>query len=237
MNRIKLVLLVTLLTLISCQFAFGQVELGITSGLNVSNVQVSGVAQDFTPDRKFIKTFRPALTVAIPLDDRFSILTGIATEARGFDVFVGREIKFLGLDIPLGATLETRVNYLEVPINFKLDFPTASSKFRPWIAAGANVGYAYAGDITTKVNVIFDFTVNRTNLNLNSNAVRRFDLAPTLIAGIDIPYKRTLFTFSLGYEHSVQNFLNDTALGIETRHFGFTPNFGLSYALGKISKA
>ena len=234
MNTIKIV---AFAVLIAVQTSYGQIELGVSTGLNTSNVQVSGVAQDFNPDRNFITTFRPAITVSIPLDERFSILTGLATETRGFDIFVGRELEFLGLSIPLGATVETRVSYLEVPINFKIDFPTESGKVKPWIAAGANIGYAYNGEIATKVNVIFDFTVNRSDINLNSEAVRRFDIAPNFICGIDIPYKRSIFSLSLGYENSVQNFLNDTTLGIETRHFGFTPSFGYRYALGKISKA
>ncbi len=219
------------------KIGFGQVELGLSTGVNISNVQTTGVPDNFSPKSNFISSFRPALTLAIPLDDRFSILTGLAKEARGFDVFVGTEIEFLGINFPLGATLETRIHYIEIPLNFKLDFPSETRNIRPWIAAGANLGYAYAGDITTKINVIIPIKINETDLNLDTDAVRRFDIAPNILVGVDIPYKRSIFSFSLGYEHSVQNFLNDSVIGIETRHFGFTPAFGYSYALGSISKA
>jgi len=217
--------------------SYGQIELGLSTGVNISNVQTTGVPENFIPQSKFIASFRPAITLSIPLDDRFSILTGLATEARGFDVFAGTEVEFLGLNFPLGATLETRIHYIEMPINFKLDFPSETRNIRPWIAAGANLGYAYAGDISTVINIIIPIKVSETALNLDTDAVRRFDIAPNIMVGVDIPYKRSIFSFSLGYEHSVQNFLNDTVIGIQTRHFGFTPSFGYSYALGSISKA
>lgn len=218
-------------------YGYSQVEIGLSTGLNISNVQVSGVSPDFVPDRNFITSFRPALTVAIPLDERFSIYTGVATERRGFDVFIGTELDFLGLSLPLGAKAGTRISYLEVPLNFRLDFPSENGKIRPWVAAGANIGYAYAGAIETSITVIFDIRLTQTPINLDNENLRRFDIAPNITAGLDIPYKRGFFTFALGYEHSAQNFFNDTTIGIETRHFGFTPSFGYSYAFGNLAKA
>lgn len=213
-----------------------QVELGLATGMNISNVQVKGVAEGFNPKRNFIKTFRPALVVNIPLDDHLSIATGIATEDRGFDVFIGQEINFLGLSFPIGATAKTRVSYIEVPLNFKIDFST-NNNLRPWISAGANLGYAYQGDITTQVNLILNINVNRTDINLDADNIGRWDIAPNIVAGLDIPYNRGFFTFSVGYEHSAQNFIKDAIIGIETRHYGFTPAFGYTYAFGKVSKA
>lgn len=234
MKRITISIIVLNLLI---SIGYSQVELGLSTGLNISNVQVSGVSPNFVPERNFITSFRPGITLSLPLDERFSFYTGIATEQRGFDVFIGTDLDFVGISFPLGATAKTRISYVEVPINFRLDFLTDSGKLRPWLAAGANLGYAYQGSVATAITVILDFQVSERALNLNNDSVRRFDIAPNITAGLDIPYKRGFFTFALGYEHSVQNFFNDTSIGIETRHYGFTPSFGYSYALGNLSKA
>ena len=228
----KQLLMITALLLTTAITGFSQVDLGFSTGLNVSNIHIAGASNDFLPKRNFITTFRPALTANIALDERFSIYTGVATEARGFDVSVGTDLGFLGVDLPIGVTAKTRISYLEVPLNIRMNFQNATGKVRPWIAAGANLGYAYSGEIRTVANVLFDINLANTPINLDNENIRRFDVAPNITAGLDIPYKRGNFTFAIGYEHSVQNFLEDALIGIETRHFGFTPSIGYSYTLG-----
>ena len=228
----KQLLMITTIFLTTVMTGFSQVDLGFSTGLNVSNIHIAGASNDFLPKRNFIATFRPALTVNIALDERFSIYTGVATEARGFDVSVGTDLGFLGVDLPIGVTAETRISYLEVPLNIRYNITNASGKVKPWVAAGANLGYAYSGEIRTVANVLFDINLMKTPINLQNDNIRRFDVAPNITAGMDIPYKRGNFTLSVGYEHSVQNFLENTLVGVEARHYGFTPSIGYSHTLG-----
>lgn len=233
MKKSLLVLIVIIGSVVS---SYSQVEVGASLAMNVSNVQVRGIDPNFVPNRDFIKSFRPSLDLVLPLDDNISVVTGIAYERRGFNVFVGQDVNFLGISVPIGATAKTRITYIEVPLNMRFDIKTKKN-VTPWVQAGANFGYAVAGDITTQLNLILNINVNRTDINVKSDNLTQFDIAPNVVIGLDIPYNRGFFVFSLGYEHSAQNFIKDSVIGIETRHYGFTPSFGYRYAFGKVSKA
>lgn len=210
--------------------AKAQLSIGIETGLQLSGAKVDGIADQFTPDNSNILSFRPALNIGYDLDDKFSIYSGLATETRGFDAKLGTDLNFLDIDLPVGATAETRVKYLEIPLGLRFNIPT-NSNIKPWIQGGVSLGYAMSGEITTSVNAIININVNETEINLDNDNVSRWDVAPAVAAGIDIPYGNGAFSLALAYEHSTKSFIDDKRINIEARHWGLTPSIGYKFYL------
>ena len=230
--KLRLLLLVLSMAL-SVHFVNAQVSVGANLGLTISNVQVRGIAEGLVPNRNYITTFRPQMELVFPLDDRLSVYTGLGLEKRGFDLFIGREINFLGFSFPLGVTVLTRVNYIELPLQLNFAIPTKSGKVIPWVRAGANFGFALSGEIKTQANLILNFTLNKREIDMTNKSINRFDIAPVIVVGLDLPYGNGVFTAFVGFEHSVENFINDATIGVETRHFGFNPGLGYRFNIGK----
>lgn len=213
--------------------ASAQFELGITNGITFSNVSIKGINEVVLPDNKTFSAYTFGLAAAYNLDEKFSIISGLNYEKRGFDASYSADLPLFGTEIPIGATLKTRVNYVEVPLGLKFAFPTGSGKIKPFIAAGANLGYAVSGDTRLVANFIINFNVAREDINMKSDNVQRLDVSPFVVGGIEAPYKNGVFSFQFGFEHSVVNFLKDSALDIRFKHYAFTPSIGYRYIFRK----
>lgn len=126
--------------------------------------------------------YKIGAVVAYDLTDRFSVESGLNYNALGFQITQSTGIDILGLSIPLGATLDTRVSYIEIPMlaNYKFDF----GYIQGYIEAGPSINYATSGRIKTIANSILDFNILERNIDFQSNRFNRTNLSGNVGFGI-----------------------------------------------------
>ncbi len=225
-------LFIILPLLFSSSQVLSQVDFGLTYGVVLNSAQIKGIGDPFLPEVAEFTGSTAGLDLHLQIDEHFSFVSGLFWEERGMDAKYGLDVDFLGLEVPLGLKIKTRIDYLEMPLGIKVKFAT-NRKVNPYFMGGAKLGYAIDGDVTIIGQVVIDFKLSQIPINLASDNARRFDLSPFMGTGLDIPYKNSVFTFGLQYEYSVFNFLKETSLAVEFRHYGFTGGLSYKYLFGR----
>ncbi len=208
-----------------------QTEFGASYGLTLNSAQIKGVNDDFLPEVTEFVGNTAGLDLAFRMDEHFSFVTGLYWEERGMDSRYDWDIDFLGLEVPVGLKIRTRIHYLEMPLAMKVKFAN-KKKVHPFFAGGVKLGLALDGNIAVLGQVVVDIKITEIPINLASDNARQFDLSPFMMTGLDIPYKCGVFTFGLAYEYSAFNFLKESTIAIEFRHYGFSTTLGYRYKFG-----
>ena len=131
-----------------------------------TNVEVSGlgILDIVDPFIKPITQYTAGIQYEKYLNPQLSFVTGGQYSSRGFGIRENFNVDLFGLDLPIGATVETRINYLEVPLMVKYDF--TDSGVVPFIKAGASAAYALDGKIQPKVNAIITWNLPPINIEI-----------------------------------------------------------------------
>ena len=139
----RFIMLLLVLSVLS-PFTFGQMQLGLKAGLNIANV--GGSDADNLVDED----------VDISLDSRTGFEGGIFFMYQFNKMFAIQPEAYYSMK---GATysedegeLTLSLDYIEVPLLFKLLIPIQGSNVRPAIFVGPSVGF----NTTAKVNVEYD---------------------------------------------------------------------------------
>ncbi len=231
LQSIKSLVLIFPFILLNLQ-ANSQVDFGLSYGVVLNSAKIKGIGEAFLPEVTEFTGSTAGLDLALNIDEHFSFVSGIFWEERGMDAKYGLDVNFLGLDVPLGIKIKTRVDYLEMPLGIKVKFAN-KRKVNPFFMGGAKLGLAVDGDVTIIGQVVIDIKLSEIPINLASDNARRFDVSPYMGTGLDIPYKNSIFTFGLQYEYSAFNFLKETSLAVEFRHYGFTGGLSYKYMFGR----
>src|SRR5688572_23991870 len=141
--------------------------------IGFTNVEVSGlgILDVVDPFIKPITQYTAGVQYEKYLNPRLSFVTGGQYASRGFGVRENFNVDLFGLDLPIGATIETRINYLEVPVMLKYEF--TEDGVVPFIKAGASAAYAINGKIQPKVNVIITWNLLPIKINLEGDMYNR----------------------------------------------------------------
>lgn len=147
----KLIIIIAVSSLFLFQ-AHAQVTFGIQGGFGLSrqnfkildgSMTAIGVTP-FDPPKKIIAV--PILTAIldIPLNQNFSIRTGLGYRQQGYSyAFEQALIIFFHIGSYSNTTLAARLNYLEMPINLSMKLPIFNRKIEA--LAGFTVGYCLGG--------------------------------------------------------------------------------------------
>ena len=209
--------------------AQAQFELGVKQGVTISNATIEGIGSTFQPNKSAIIGYSIGMDAVINFDRYFSVVTGIGYEQRGFDARYAADLTILDIDIPVGATLKTRVHYIEVPLGLKVVLPLKESKLKPYLAGGVKFGYGHSGDTRLVANLLIDINVATQPINMQSSNVQRLDVSPFGAIGLEIPYKSGAFALEFAYEQAIQSFLKDTVIDVQFRHFAYSPSISYRY--------
>jgi len=120
----KKIFLVGILSILFVGISFAQTRIGITAGLNVSNIIVSGSEAKVSYDYK--AGFQAGVVADFGITNNFSVIPELLFSQRG--------CKFKDLDMSM------TLNYLQLPVNlaYKFDVGYGSKLF---IFAGPYIGY------------------------------------------------------------------------------------------------
>ena len=180
MNDFRIFLLFILLLIANistAQFTAG-VKLDLVSNdvnLTSGNLDLGKVLQS-----KF--GYKIGASVSYDVTDRFSVESGLSYNKLGFLVSQNTDINLFGLNVPIGATLNTNFSYLEIPLmaNYKIDL----GHMIGYIEAGPSVNYATNGRIKTVANSILDFNIIERNIDFQNNRFNRTNLSGNIGMGL-----------------------------------------------------
>jgi hypothetical protein len=141
--------------------AFGSV--GITD-IEVSGLGILDIVNPYIDP---ITQYTAGIQYERGLNKNLSFLTGVQYTSRGFGMKENFDVDVFGLDLPIGARIETRLNYLEAPAMLKYEF--GDQGVTPYIKAGASAAYAIDGKIQPKVDAIITWKLPAININLENS--------------------------------------------------------------------
>lgn len=198
-------------------------------GVGSSSVETSGMGLYELAD-PFIK---PVIQYSFganyerALSNHFSVLTGAQFASRGFAVRENFNVDLFGIDLPVGASVETRFNYVEVPVALKYYF--TDHGVMPYVKAGGNIGYALEGKITPTIDAIIPWRLPSIPLNLENDLYNRIDIALEAGAGVNIPINtNSAIQFEMSYRHGLSDMLHEPVLNLDIQSHGFTAGVGFT---------
>jgi len=118
--------------------SFAQMRIGVTAGLNASNINVKAGGISVSADYK--AGFQAGLVADFGITESFSIMPELLFTQRGSKITDKEE----GFSINSSTTL----NYLQLPVNAAYKFDTGMGS-KVFIFAGPYIGYALSGKSKT----------------------------------------------------------------------------------------
>ena len=215
----------TVIALCFISFLSGQNELGIRIGGSFNDTRVEGITPSLTPDTKIKQGFTAGLYYNIQLLNGFSFSPGLNYTQKGFIVDEGFDVDILGMDIPLGLKVDTRIDYLEIPLLFRYNIPKGIANY--YFEAGPTAGYALDGVARTKARTIIDINVNTTNLDLSQDLYNRLELSGQIGAGVEVEAGSGKIFTNVRYQRGFSDMLDNPRIDIQMRNSSL--NFGVGY--------
>jgi len=225
-TRIKLTLmLVVLMSLV--QHLSAQSKITAFGSVGITEVEVSGLGllDLVNPYIKPITQYTTGIQYERNLNPNLSFVTGAQFTSRGFGMKENFNIDLFGVDLPVGARIETRLNYLEVPAMLKYEF--GEGGVTPYVKAGASAAYAIDGKIQPKVDAIITWKLPAININLESDMYNRLDVSGIVGAGLNFPVGETgAIQLDVNYRHSLNDMFLDKITDIRIKSHGISAGLG-----------
>jgi len=217
-----------LFVLLACNFCFSQFSLGIKGGANYNSIQLDGISAEYRPDISYIASGFGGLTAGYQFNPNFKLQSEVNFTERGFGAGVNTELELYQIHIPIGASIESRMRYLEVPLFF--DYTFGNEKIQGFIGAGPYFAYALNGNLRTRVSLIVDVNVSNTELDLGRQMFDRTEFGASLHSGVVFPVNTwSGFVADVRYNHAFTQIADDAFLDIGLRNKGIS--LGLGYVV------
>ena len=224
----------TILIIAGLAFAFNNTMMAqspiiVKGGLLLNNVTVAGIGEAFTPDKAYLPGWQVGLFTEMPMGDQLSFTPGLQLSEKGFMAREGFNINVFQAPVELGATIETRIRYLQAPLWFKYNL--SEGPIKGYITGGPTLGYALDGQIRTKANFILDFNISRHDLNLTNDMYNRFEVGAGIGGGLEYDTGRGSILLEASYQRAFTDILSDPIVDVRVRNHGFGLNIGYKIPL------
>ncbi|MEL7162515.1 MAG: porin family protein [Bacteroidota bacterium] len=170
----------TLITLalftLLCTGASAQIELGLRAGYGASNLRTDQELDLIANQFSNASSLSAGLLARYNFSDVVSLRSGLELNRRGTTLELSQDVTAFGVDLPFGASAQTRFTYVDVPLLLEVNMPT-SGIVQPYAFGGASVGYATGGNVRTTARAILEFNLATTNLDLDAIGYERFHVA------------------------------------------------------------
>ena len=204
-----------------------QSKITVFGSAGISDIQVSGlgILDIVDPFIKPITQYTSGIQYERGFNSNFSFVTGAQYTTRGFSVKEDFNINLMGIDLPVGARVDTRLHYLEVPAMLKYTF--GDDGVTPYVKAGVSTAYAINGKLIPKVNALITWKLPSININLENDMYNRLDLSGVVAGGMNLPISETgSIQFEVNYRHSLNDMFLDKITDIRIKSHGLSAGLG-----------
>jgi len=160
-----------------------QFSAGLKLDLISNDVKVSSGTIDLQNVVQSKAGFKTGAALSYNMTENFLLESGLSYNQLGFQVAQNTSLDVFGLNVPLGATFDTRVNYLEIPLLAKYSFDVGLVQM--YIASGPSINYAINGRVRTIANSILDFNILDRKIDFNNNRFSRTNVSANLEVGVN----------------------------------------------------
>jgi hypothetical protein len=209
------------------QTARAQNTIGITGQAGTSDIEVNGlgILDVIDPYIKPIVQYSAGITYEKGLSRHWSVVTGAQYTSRGFGMRETLNVDLFGLDLPVGARIDTRLQYVEVPLQLKYNF--AAEGVTPYIKAGASTAYAMSGHIQPKIDAIISWNLPEIRINLENDMYNRWDVSALAGLGVSIPTNDIgAVHVEVNYRHSLNDMFLDNITDVRIKSHGLSAGIG-----------
>ena len=177
----KKIFFVGILSILFVGVASAQPRIGITAGLNVSNLNESGPG---STSNDFKAGFQAGLVADFGITESFSIMPELLFGQRGAKTTITEE----GISINSSLTL----NYLQLPVNLAYKFDTGYGS-NLFVFAGPYIGYGLSASMKGETKVEGTSVSASTSIKFGSEdeEIKPFDFG--LNVGVGYQYEKIFF--------------------------------------------
>ncbi|MDP9077878.1 MAG: PorT family protein [Bacteroidota bacterium] len=208
--------------LIAFSGAFAQtITYGIKGGLNLTQVPVQSTTFGVSSSSdKYLAGFHIGGLVDIGFES-FSIQPGIFYTTKGGNTDANIDIDFGGQQFTGTAKVKTKLNYLEVPVNFIYKVPAGDGKV--FFGAGPYIGYGLSGNASVTSNVNGQTATQNQDVKFGNGdgEIKNPDFGFNILAGYELPMGVTL---NAGYGQSFAGSSN-TSGKVKNQGFQFSVGY------------
>ncbi|NNE28247.1 MAG: PorT family protein [Saprospiraceae bacterium] len=119
------------------------------------------------------------------LGDNFALETGAQYVQKGFRIRQRMDTEIFGNPIPIGYTVDTRLNYLQVPLLLTAKF--GGPRLAGFVKAGPRIAYGTHGRIIGKANLLLGLNVLNEEIPFETIGLKRWDTGLQFGAGFEVP--------------------------------------------------
>lgn len=203
-----------------------QISLGVKSNLVFNDTKINSGSIDLNNTIKSMQGYSIGATATYRLSPHWALSSELLYKHIGFQLKESTSFGVLGLDIPIGATIETSVNYLELPILLKYIHEVEA--LQVYVEAGPSIHYALDGRVESVANSILDFNLYSTDLNLSGDSFNRINASANIGAGLMYPFNHDLtLTAGIRYTKDLSNSVNLPIVDSTIRNSSFGIGLGV----------
>lgn len=205
----------------------GAQEIGIRIGGSRSTLTMQDLPNVVSDNVAYKTGFNVGVFIELPLGKNFSFAPELAFAQKGFESELGTNMNLGGFELPLGASVQTNLNYVEMPLSFRYNVPLGNLNL--YAMAGPTLGYAVNGDVTTRVRALFSFRANKTDIDLSNDAINRFELGANMGIGSSLKVGNARIFADVRYNHGMNNGISNDILDSKVRNVAVTASVGYQY--------
>lgn len=202
-----------------------QISVGVKGGIHFADVRTEGISNQYLPEPQVYEGFLLGAVVEMPLMNGFSFRPELNFVQKGFRAM--EEFAVTDIDLPVGAGMKTRLNYMEVPLLFK--YAQGNDLAKWYVVAGPAISYATEGYVRPVVRAVIDFTLPAQQLNLDNDIYRRWDASVTGGLGGEVKAGPGKIFADIRYTHGLANVFNNPIVDVKVKNQGFTLSAGYAY--------
>lgn len=223
-------LMIVALFLLSATAMMAQVSLGVRAGYAVNNVYTTDGLGALAPNFLNLDEANVGLVLEVPITNQFSFQPELAYTTKGFGLNQGLDAELLGVELPVSASAETRIRYVELPLLAKLKF--GQDALQAYFTAGPTLSYATKGQIDTRANLLLEFDLGTVPLNLDNLDYQRLEIGATVGAGLQYDFGPVQAFTDIRYMRGFTELYDIPLLEERVRNTGFGINAGLMVPIG-----
>lgn len=212
-----------------------QSNIGFHAGVTYSDMSSASLAfdlfDDVLPQSKRMVGTKFGVFAEFPMNQNVAFLTGLDYTDKGFAVRESINLNVFELPIPIGATVNARLKYLEVPLAMKYSFNN-NSPIRPYIKAGGTLGYASSAELQTRARVFLPINVLDIPVGLNTGLINRFEVGGLIGAGVEMPVGQGAINVDLQYTHGFSSLIETPIVDLRAKNNAFGLSVGYKIPIG-----
>jgi hypothetical protein len=224
MNSLKIFLSFFLLSFV-CQFSSAQTfSLGGKIGLAYSNISTPAGISLLSPYLKSYGGWDAGIVTNIAFRKGFSIQPELSYVEKGFKVQEGWNIPVLGVDIPLGTKVITKLRYIEMPVLAKYSF--GNEVIKGYVMAGPTFAYAASAAAKTYANFIVDIELKEIAIPLSTINGQRFEVGGMIGIGTSLAVGNSSLFFDARYAQGFTDVSKMPVIDLDIKNHRFGLNAG-----------